>query len=143
MTEPYDLERFLGPQELSHAKALKELRSGLKLSHWIWWEMPQLRGLGTSVKSVKYGLSDLTEARFYLSHPLLGRRLVELSMALMAHKGTPPEAILGPIDARKVQSMATLFEAVQGAPAVFEDILDTFYAGMRCRRTQDMLAEQP
>jgi uncharacterized protein (DUF1810 family) len=135
-----DLNRFLGPQELSHAKALSELRAGLKLSHWIWWELPQLRGLGTSVKSVKYGLADLNEARFYLSHPLLGPRLVELCMALMSHRGTTPEAILGPIDARKVQSMATLFSAVVGAPAVFQDILDGFYAGMRCPRTDAMLS---
>lgn len=139
MTTADDLERFLGPQELTHNKALSELRSGLKLSHWIWWEMPQLRGLGTSVKSVKYGLADLTEARFYLAHPLLGRRLVELSMALMAHQGTPPEVILGPMDARKVQSMATLFAAIPGTPAVFQDILDGFYAGLPCLRTRAML----
>ena len=140
MTGHRDLERFLSPQELTHAKALSELRTGLKLSHWIWWEMPQLRGLGTSVKSEKYGLSGLLEARMYLSHPLLGRRLVELCMALMAHRTQSPEAILGPVDARKVQSMATLFASVEGAPAVFQDILDGFFAGMRCRRTDEMLA---
>ncbi|QTN36978.1 DUF1810 domain-containing protein [Cognatishimia activa] len=140
MNGPNDLERFLGPQELTHAKALSEMRAGLKLSHWIWWEFPQLRGLGTSVKSVKYGLADLSEARFYLAHPLLGPRLVELSMALMAHRGAAPEAVLGPVDARKVQSMATLFSRIDGAPAVFQDILDGFYGGMRCMRTDQMLA---
>ena len=140
MNGPNDLERFLGPQELTHAKALSEIRAGLKLSHWIWWEFPQLRGLGTSVKSVKYGLADLSEARFYLAHPLLGTRLVELCMALMAHRGAAPEAVLGPVDARKVQSMASLFSHVDGAPAVFQDILDGFYGGMRCMRTDQMLA---
>ena len=140
MNGPNDLERFLGPQELTHAKALSEMRAGLKLSHWIWWEFPQLRGLGTSVKSVKYGLADLSEARFYLAHPLLGTRLVELCMALMAHRGAAPEAVLGPVDARKVQSMASLFSHVDGAPAVFQDILDGFYGGMRCMRTDQMLA---
>lgn len=139
MSDKFDLERFLGPQELTHAKALSELRAGLKLSHWIWWELPQLRGLGTSVKSEKYGLANLGEARLYLGHPILGARLVELCMALMAHKGSSPEAILGPIDARKLQSMATLFASVQGAPAVFQDILDGFFAGMRCLRTEAML----
>ena len=140
MSGAKDLDRFLSPQELTHAKALAELRGGLKLSHWIWWELPQLRGLGTSVKSQKYGLADLGEARSYLAHPVLGKRLVELCMALMMHQGKTPEAVLGPMDARKVQSMATLFAAIEGAPAVFEDILDGFYAGMRCARTAERIA---
>lgn len=136
-----DLKRFLSPQDLTHAKALLEIRAGMKLSHWMWWEFPQLRGLGQSVKSVKYGLADLDEARRYLAHPVLGTRLVELSMALMIHKAKSPEAIMGPIDAAKLRSMATLFEAVEGAPAVFADILETFFAGMRCPRTRDALAQ--
>jgi uncharacterized protein (DUF1810 family) len=58
----------------------------------------------------------------------------------MMHQGKTPEAVLGPMDARKVQSMATLFAAIEGAPAVFEDILDGFYAGMRCARTAERIA---
>ena len=139
MIDQYNLERFVERQELTHAKAVSELQSGMKLSHWIWWEMPQLRGLGTSAKSVRYGLMDALEARDYLAHPILGRHLLELAIAMMMHRGKTPEQILGPVDARKVQSMATLFETVDGAPAVFADLLDGFYGGMRCLRTQDML----
>lgn len=136
-------DHFLQAQDLTHAKALAELRGGLKLSHWMWWELPQLRGLGSSVRAVKFGLADLDEATQYLSHPTLGVRLVENAMALMMHRHTAPEAILGPIDAQKLRSMATLFAAVPGAPEVFQDILDAFFGGMACNKTQQLLGELP
>lgn len=139
MATIHDLDRFLLPQEMTHAKALMEIRGGMKLSHWMWWELPQLRGLGRSKRAVDYGIKDLDEATRYLGHPVLGARLVELSMALMMHQGKTPEEIMGPVDAMKLQSMATLFAAVPGSPAVFKDILSVFYAGMTCSKTKAML----
>lgn len=141
MAKPNDLDRFLNPQELTHAKALSELRMGLKLSHWMWWELPQLRQLGKSKRAVDYGLADLREATQYLAHPVLGVRLVEMCMALMMHGYKNPEAILGPVDAVKLRSMATLFAQVPGAPDVFKDLLDTFFGGHGCAATKAALAE--
>ncbi len=140
MASPDDLERFLMPQDMTHATALQELRSGMKLSHWMWWEFPQLRFLGKSKRAVDYGQQDLDVATRFLGHPVLGARLVELCMALMMHQDKTPEAIMGPVDALKLQSMATLFAAVSGAPAVFQDLLSTFYGGMPCPRTKAFLA---
>jgi len=139
MATIHDLERFLLPQEMTHAKALVEIRSGMKLSHWMWWEFPQLRGLGRSKRAKDYGLRDLDEATRYLAHPEMGKRLVELSMALMMHQNKSPEMIMGPVDAVKLRSMATLFAEVPGAPAVFKDILQVFYAGMACPKTLMLL----
>ena len=135
MTDILDLERFISQQDASHAQALAELRAGLKLSHWIWWELPQLRGLGRSARAHEYGLADLEEATRYLAHPVLGPRLVEMCMALLMHARKPPESILGPVDALKVRSMATLFSHVPGAPAVFKDVLEGFYGGFACEET--------
>ena len=140
MATIHDLERFLLPQEMTHPKALMEIRGGMKLSHWMWWEFPQLRGLGKSKRAVDYGLKNLDEATRYLGHPVLGTRLLELCMALMMHQGKTPEAIMGPVDAMKLQSMATLFAEVPGSPAVFQDILTVFYAGMACPKTQALLS---
>lgn len=139
MAKTAPLDRFLMPQEMTHAKALMEMRSGMKVSHWMWWEFPQLRGLGKSKRAMDYGLKDLDEATRYLGHPVLGMRLLELSIAVMMHQGKTPEAIMGPVDALKLQSMATLFAAVPGAPDVFQDILTSFYAGMACPRTRALL----
>jgi uncharacterized protein (DUF1810 family) len=134
-----NLDRFLQPQEITHSKALMELRTGLKLSHWIWWELPQLRGLGKSQRAHDYGLIDLDEAGRYLGHPLLGMRLLEMFMALLAHRDKSPEAILGPVDAMKLRSCATVFARVPGAPDIFQDALDAFFGGQTCLRTDELL----
>lgn len=101
--------------------------------------MPQLRHLGRSRRAHVYGLTDLDEAARYLAHPVLGPRLIEMCDALRQHAGTPPERVLGDIDALKVRSCATLFACLPSAPAVFSDLLDEFYGGTRCSRTLDLV----
>ena len=44
--DPYDLSRFLAAQESDYARALSEVRSGRKRSHWMWYIFPQFEGLG-------------------------------------------------------------------------------------------------
>ncbi len=127
--------RFLDPQAQTHAQALRELTEGRKVSHWIWWELPQLASLGRSSRATEYGLADLDEAAEYLAHPVLRARLVELCEALLAHRGREAAEILGPVDAMKVRSSATLFAAVPDAPPVFGEVLDVFYDGERCPLT--------
>lgn len=131
-----DVERFLVPQAQSHTQAVRELSAGRKVSHWIWWEMPQLATLGRSPRATEYGLSGLDEAEAYLAHPILRTRLVELCEALLNHRGTDAAKILGEVDAMKVRSMATLFAAVPDAPPVFGDVLDAFYDGVPCSLTR-------
>jgi uncharacterized protein (DUF1810 family) len=126
------VERFLAPQDNTHAQALAEIKAGRKVTHWIWWEMPQLARLGHSPRAVEFGLAGLEEASDYLAHPVLKARLLELCTAMLSHAGKSAEDLLGPVDAMKVRSMATLFSRVPGAPDVFEDILETFYNGARC-----------
>lgn len=70
------LERFVDAQERIYELALTEVKSGKKLSHWIWYIFPQLKGLGESYNSHYYGIDDMDEARAYLKHPILGARLV-------------------------------------------------------------------
>ena len=133
------LERYLEPQERTHTDALRELRAGRKVTHWIWWEMPQLASLGRSPRAVTYGLADLEEAKAYLGHDILRKRLLELCEALLSHARKPPEDILGAVDAMKVRSMATLFESMPDAPDIFRAILDEMYGGGRCPLTLSAL----
>jgi len=134
------LTRFLAPQERDYPGALAEIRAGHKRGHWIWYVFPQLAGLGRSERSEHYGLAGRQEAAAWLAHPVLGPHLVDISEALLVHRGTPTERILGGVDARKVQSCATLFAALPGAPRVFDEILDAFYGGRPCPETQRRLA---
>lgn len=133
------LERFVPAQDDSYATALSELRQGRKQSHWMWFIFPQLRGLGRSAASYHYGIADLDEARRYLAHPVLGPRLVACAEAILAHGDTPAETIMGPVDAAKLRSSATLFAAVEDAPPVFDSILRIFFQGQPCRRTLERI----
>ncbi|MDE5851060.1 MAG: DUF1810 domain-containing protein, partial [Muribaculaceae bacterium] len=77
-TEKYELNRFLQAQENTYPYALKELKEGLKRSHWIWYIFPQLKGLGRSFNSEYYGISGTEEAKAYLENPTLDKRLKEV-----------------------------------------------------------------
>lgn len=134
-----DLERFVKAQHSLYAQALAELRVGAKRSHWIWFIFPQIAGLGRSETARFYAISDLTEAREYLAHPILGPRLEECTQAMLAWAGKrSADAILGEVDALKFRSSMTLFEAAGGKAC--SRALDAFYAGQRDTRTLDLIA---
>lgn len=128
------LHRFTEAQARVWPRPLEEIRAGRKTSHWMWYIFPQLAGLGQSPMAQLYGIDGLAEAQDYLAHPLLGPRLVEVAQAMLAHAGVAPETVLGPVDAMKLRSCATLFEAA-GGDAVFAGLLAAFYDGERCGET--------
>jgi uncharacterized protein (DUF1810 family) len=124
------LDRFARAQASHYAQALAELRAARETGHWIWFVLPQLRGLGRSATAQEYGIADRAEAAAYLAHPVLGARLHEAVQALLAHADRPAASILGDIDAMKFRSCLTLFDAVSDTPAnVFRQALDAFYGG--------------
>jgi len=134
------LDRFLDAQDGTIAAALDELRRGRKATHWMWFVFPQLAGLGRSATARHFGLAGLEEARAYLAHPVLGPRLAAAAGAVLAHAGRlSAEAILGPVDALKLRSSATLFAAAGGG-AAFTGILAAFYGGQGCPLTLAALA---
>lgn len=133
MNDENNIERFVEAQEnpwAGYAIALAEIERGRKVSHWIWYIFPQLRGLGHSRYSHFYGIVDRKEAEAYLAHPVLGQRLREISGALLANTNKWARAILGDIDAQKVQSCMTLFDSISPND-IFSDVLDSFYNGER------------
>ncbi|WOI55400.1 DUF1810 domain-containing protein [Palleronia sp. LCG004] len=124
------LDRFVAAQDGVYPKARREVIAGHKASHWIWFIYPQLRGLGRSEMSHRYGIADLSEAEAYLAHPVLGPRIVEMFEILIEHhRSMDPADIFGDLDAQKVRSSATLFARAEGAPEIFERVLDIFYDG--------------
>jgi len=135
-----DLSRFHDAQRDVWPQALAELRAGAKSTHWMWFIFPQLRGLGRSATARRFGLADLAEARAYLADPVLGARLHQAAQAMLDHPDRSAQAILGPVDAIKLRSCATLFEAAGGGP-VFADLLRVFYDGRRCDLTLALLQQ--
>ena len=122
-----------------HDAAIRELRAGRKTGHWIWYEFPQVAGLGRSSMSVRYAISGIDEARAYLAHPVLVSRLVECCDALLANRGRDAVEILGPVDAVKVRSSITLFHRANPQQAVFRRVLEAFYDGSPDLRTDELL----
>lgn len=139
MDDPFDLQRFVEAQRRDYATALAELRSGRKRSHWMWYVLPQLRGLGMSGMAQRYGIASAHEARAYLAHPVLGPRLRECVAAMTALPGSDAEDVLGGIDALKFRSCLTLFAAVAPGEAGFAAALDKYYGGERDPRTLELL----
>ncbi|MCF2738684.1 DUF1810 domain-containing protein [Bacteroides caecigallinarum] len=136
--EKTGLQRFIEAQNDSYDQALKEIRNGRKLTHWIWYIFPQMKGLGFSYNSEYYGITSLQEAKDYLENELLRKRLFEITESLLMHKGKDIESIMGDIDALKLKSSMTLFDAVLPG-SIFGEVLDEFYGGERCRRTLEKI----
>ena len=136
--DTFNLQRFLDAQNIDYADALHEIKQGYKQSHWIWFIFPQMRGLGRSSMAEYYGLSSIEEARAYLDHPILKARLIEISTALLQHKGkSTAYEILGTIDAIKVRSSMTLFDHIL-PNAIFAEVLDAFYNSQRDELTLNL-----
>ena len=130
MLMDYNLERFLRAQEFGYENALNELRNGQKTGHWMWYVFPQLRGLGYSINAKYFGISGADEARAYLSHPVLGRRLAEISKVLMQLDDKDAGRIFGFPDVWKLRSCMTLFAAVSEENFVFQRVLDAYYGSV-------------
>lgn len=133
-----DLSRFHTAQETVFQVALAELQSGRKVSHWMWFIFPQLKSLGRSPFAQHYGIDGLEAAKDYLSDPVLSDRLTRVARAVLSHPNKTPEAILGPVDALKLRSSATLFREAGGG-SEFQAILDVFYGGRPCPLTMKAL----
>ncbi|ADB76375.1 DUF1810 domain-containing protein [Geodermatophilus obscurus] len=140
MSDPFGLERFVGAQDGGvYEQALRELRAGAKRGHWMWFVFPQVAGLGRSSTAQHYALAGLEEARAYLAHPVLGPRLVECAQALLELSGRDPVRALGSVDAVKLRSSMTLFEAAAPDERVFAEVLERWFDGQRDEATTTRL----
>jgi uncharacterized protein (DUF1810 family) len=102
---------FISAQNEVYDTVLKELKSGKKRTHWIWFIFPQILSLGKSQKSKFYGICDLNEAKMFMDNKVLFRRYVECLCAI-EDSGVDPKEILGDTDWKKLRSSLTLFKRV-------------------------------
>lgn len=142
MNNEMELERFVMAQYDTYETAFSEIRQGCKRTPWIWYIFPQLVGLGHSSNARYYGIRNRAEAEAYLNHPVLGSRLRRISERLLTVEGRTAREILGNLDAMKVRSSMTLFDAVSPND-IFGLVLDKYYGGQRCQYTLEMLDEKP
>ena len=143
---PDSLSRFVDAQKGTFVRAVAELAAGRKQGHWMWFVFPQLRGLGRSAAALQYGIGSLAEAGQYLDHPILGQRYDDCCVALSAWKDQRGAVtIFGEIDAIKLRSSLTLFEAAAAGTsraALYGELLDAFFGGARDPLTKALLEHE-
>ena len=140
--DPYDLQRFVDAQEHVYERALSEIKSGRKRSHWMWFIFPQIDGLGASSMSKRYAIRSVAEAKAYLAHPLLGPRLLESAEAVLAVETTSALELFGSPDDMKLRSCATLFASVSSEESVFRQLINKYFDGKPDDSTLQLIAKK-
>ena len=135
--DPFDLGRFVRAQEGDYQRALAEITSGRKRSHWMWYIFPQVAGLGQSPTSQRYAIGSLAEARAYLAHPILGPRLIVCAEAALSVNDRSAHEIFGSPDDMKLKSSATLFTLVSSDESVFHRLLKKYFDDAPDKKTLD------
>ena len=139
MTDRFDLDRFVEAQAGTYEDALAELRRGRKFGHWMWFVFPQLRGLGQSSMSERYGIGSINEAHSYLEHPLLGPRLQECTAVVNAIADRTARQIFGSPDDQKFHSSMTLFHIASPITEEFATALSKYFNGREDHLSLDLL----
>ena len=139
MQKSYDLERFVEAQADCYEQVTRELRAGLKTSHWMWFIFPQIAGLGHSEMARRYAISSLAEAAAYLEHPVLGPRLRECAQLVVEVEGRSIDQILGYPDNLKFRSSLTLFAKATPGEEVFRNALRKYFDGVEDALTRERL----
>ncbi|MBQ6944966.1 MAG: DUF1810 domain-containing protein [Ruminococcus sp.] len=140
-----DLQRFTDAQNNQlefgeiYETALSEIKNGKKVTHWMWYIFPQIHGLGWSGITAYYSIKDIDEARDYYAHPILGKRLVEISSVLLELECDDAMVVFGHPDAFKLRSCMTLFKYAASEQDVFQQVLDKFCMGSEDERTTAVL----
>jgi uncharacterized protein (DUF1810 family) len=96
----------------AYPQALREIKSGHKSSHWIWYVVPTMAGIRSTSKP-QFHLPTIKAAQRYLRHELLAERLIEVSTAAMecmqGRRRITCRALFGSTDAKKFFEAMTFF----------------------------------
>ena len=141
MNTTYNLKRFVDAQERDYATALSEIKNGKKRSHWMWYIFPQIDGLGFSETAKYYAIKNEEEATSYLEHPVLGKRLIQISEELCKLQNSNATYIFGTPDDLKLKSCMTLFSFLSNTNPVFDAVLNKFFNGKRDAKTVQILGK--
>jgi uncharacterized protein (DUF1810 family) len=139
MNDLFNLERFVTAQKSVYSTVIEELESGRKISHWMWFIFPQIEGLGRTQMAKLYAIKSLDEAKAYVSHPLLGKRLQECINLVLDIDGKSANAVFGYPDDLKFKSSMTLFLVAVPHIDLFQRAINKYYDGQRDQVTIQIL----
>ena len=136
-----NLNRFTVEHKRSFDRALAEIKSGRKRSHWMWYIFPQISGLGDSYMSRFFAIKSLDEARAFIEDEYLGGNLREISNALLTLENNDARYVMGLPDNRQLRSCMTLFLHATDDNEVFRAVLDKFFGGEEDDATLEILGK--
>lgn len=129
--DSYDLSRFTKAQRNIYDKALSELKNGKKESDWMEYIFPRIYGLEHNAASNHYAIRSIEEARQYLDHPVLGKRLLECVSTILKVESHTILEIFSRLDSLKLKSSMTLFACIANRSLLFARVLDKYFNGER------------
>ena len=139
MNDLFNLERFVDAQKSVYSTVIEELEFGLKISTWMWFIFPQVEGLGRTHMAKRYAIKSLDEAKAYVTHPLLGKRLQECINLVIDIDGKSANAVFGDPDDLKFRSSMTLFLVAAPHIDLFQRALNKYYDGQQDEITIQIL----
>lgn len=140
--QKYDLERFKKKHEEDFEDALAEIQTGYKMSHWMWYILPQIKGLGCSGLANYYAIEDIDEAKAYLKDPILSDHMEKMCAALLQTVSDDPELVMGYPDDLKLRSCMTLFQQADPDNGIYQKVLDKFFDGEPDKNTLELLKHE-
>ena len=135
----YNIQRFIYAHSRSFEVALGEIKAGYKVSHWMWYIFPQIKGLGRSEIAKYYAIKNLGEAKAYLAEPVLAKHMQQICEALLENENSNAEEVMGWPDDLKLRSSMTLFKEVDPENAIYQKVLDKFFDGEADEKTLELL----
>ena len=102
----------------------------------MWFIFPQIDGLGMSSISKEYSIKNQQEAKDYLNHTILGKRLIKITSGLMKIKKKSARSIFGYPDDLKLKSSMTLFKLISSDNELFSDVLEKYFNDELCEHTE-------
>jgi uncharacterized protein (DUF1810 family) len=137
--DSFNLRRFVQAQEPVYREVTNELSRGRKRTHWMWFVFPQIAGLGFSAMAQRFAIGSRAEIVAYLSHDILGPRLIACTRLVVAASEKTITDILGSPDDMKFRSCMTLFDAVS-QQEIFAEAIGTFFPDGKDPATLAILA---
>ena len=139
------IDQYIKMHNYDYDDALREIKNGKKIGHWIWYIFPQITGLGKSYMCQQYDIQNIEEAKEYLKNETLRNHLYVLcNILLTKHKDKNIKDIMN-IDDIKLLSCMTLFNIADEkkiCKGIFKKIIDTFYNGEEYTLTIEILEKQ-
>lgn len=130
------ITRFRHAQDKKWPGITREIASGQKQTHWMWYVFPQLRVFAKSETAHYYGIADKAEALAYLDDEVLRVRLATATMGILKQR----RLMFTDVDQRKLHRCMTLFGELVKDRTLPDAVLTKFFAGEQHQLTLDVLA---